>query len=319
MRKALFLYTITLFLFHFFQGSTIAENSSPSSKAWLEKVAGKDASFGKPMETVDVGNWSILVSRTWWSYSLGNMGQITYSLMLPVTIRNDSNTTQSIPDFTLIDREGKILKRNLQVEAFVKNILPKNKEFQKNETIAGFIAFQVPVRKEYFVKISPINSNRSGLIQLPYFEKPKREIIAVIESRPTRKSKARKIIQTAPPTITRNSLPGSTRVKLRYNLKRGDKAKYNLVINGKTTVSAMKQQQTTALLTKMKISQNVKNVARNGKISVQTKILDGSITVNGKKTKLPAIGRVINMEMLPNGQVIKSEGFDNQQNLLTVF
>ncbi|MFC1742346.1 hypothetical protein ACFL35_00020 [Candidatus Riflebacteria bacterium] len=111
------------------------------------------------------------------------------------------------------------------------------------------------------------------------------------------------------------NLEAAKKIRLRYNLKKGDKAKYNLVINGKTTVSAMKQQQTTDLLTKMKISQNVNNVAKNGKISVQTKILDGSITVNGQTTKLPAIGQVINMEMLPNGQVVKSEGFDNQQNL----
>ena len=103
-------------------------------------------------------------------------------------------------------------------------------------------------------------------------------------------------------------------VLLQYNPKPGTTTKYKMHINGTTVVTAMQRAQKTDLETDMAIEQKVTGVDKDGKVDMTTTITEGTITVNKTPTQLPAIGQVIRVKMAKNGEVLESEGMDQQSN-----
>lgn len=103
-------------------------------------------------------------------------------------------------------------------------------------------------------------------------------------------------------------------VLLQYNPKPGTTTKYKMHINGNTVVTAMQRAQKTDLETDMTIEQKVTGVDKNGNVDMTTEIKEGTITVNKTPTQLPAIGQIIRVKMAKNGEVLESEGMDNQSN-----
>ncbi|MBF0408498.1 MAG: hypothetical protein HQM10_14195 [Candidatus Riflebacteria bacterium] len=104
------------------------------------------------------------------------------------------------------------------------------------------------------------------------------------------------------------------KVLLQYSPKPGTTTKYKMNLQGTTVVTAMQRAQKTELKTDMGIEQKITGVDPKGNIEMATTITDGSITVNGTPTPLPAVGQVIKVKMAKNGEVISSEGMDSQTN-----
>jgi len=104
------------------------------------------------------------------------------------------------------------------------------------------------------------------------------------------------------------------KVLLQYSPKPGTTTKYKLEIQGATTVTAMNRAQKTDLETFMALEQKVTGVDAKGNVDMQTTITEGTITVNKTPTQLPVTGQVIKVKMAKNGEVIESEGMDQQTN-----
>ncbi|MBF0543700.1 MAG: hypothetical protein HQM08_04670 [Candidatus Riflebacteria bacterium] len=104
------------------------------------------------------------------------------------------------------------------------------------------------------------------------------------------------------------------KVLLQYNPKPGTTTKYKMNLQGTTVVTAMQRAQKTDLQTDMAIEQKITGVDPKGNVDMATTITEGSITVNGTPTPLPAVGQVIKVKMAKNGEVVSTEGMDNQTN-----
>jgi len=104
------------------------------------------------------------------------------------------------------------------------------------------------------------------------------------------------------------------KVVLQYTPKPGTTTKYKLEIQGATTVTAMGRSQKTDLETFMALTQKITGVDPKGNVSMETKIDEGTITVNKTPTELPVKGQVIKVKMAKNGEVLESEGMDQQTN-----
>lgn len=104
-------------------------------------------------------------------------------------------------------------------------------------------------------------------------------------------------------------------VRLRYKAQPGDKASYQMVMEGNTTVFVAAKQQKTALTTEIFLSQEVKEVLDSGSIAMDTKIESGRIVVNSVPSVIPNVGQVVRTEMQPNGQILNTQGMQNQLNL----
>ena len=110
------------------------------------------------------------------------------------------------------------------------------------------------------------------------------------------------------------SAMAAEKVLLQYNPAPGTTTKYKMNINGNTVVTAMQRAQKTNLETSMSLEQKVTGVDKDGNIEMTTTITEGTITVNDQPTQLPAIGQIIKVKMAKNGEVIESEGMDQQAN-----
>ena len=106
----------------------------------------------------------------------------------------------------------------------------------------------------------------------------------------------------------------SGKVLLQYSPKPGTTTKYKLEIRGATTVTAMNRAQKTDLETLMSLTQKITGVDAKGNVSMQTEITQGTITVNKVPTPLPVTGQVIKVKMAKDGEVLESEGMDQQGN-----
>lgn len=104
------------------------------------------------------------------------------------------------------------------------------------------------------------------------------------------------------------------KVLLQYNPAPGTTAKYQMVIRGNTTVTAMQRAQKTNLETTMTLEQKVTGVDRDGNIDMTTTILSGLITVNNVPTPIPAEGQIIKVKMAKDGEVLETSGMDSQAN-----
>jgi hypothetical protein len=110
------------------------------------------------------------------------------------------------------------------------------------------------------------------------------------------------------------SAMAADKVLLQYNPKPGTTTKYKLQIQGATTVTAMSKSQKTDLETYMALEQKITGVDAKGNVEMQTTITEGTITVNKTPTPLPVTGQVIKVKMAKNGEVLASEGMDQQTN-----
>jgi len=104
------------------------------------------------------------------------------------------------------------------------------------------------------------------------------------------------------------------KVLLQYNPAPGTTVKYKMTIQGTTVVTAMQRAQKTNLETTMNLEQKVTGVDKSGNIEMVTTITDGTITVNDTPTPMPVNGQQIKVKMAKNGEVLESEGMEQQGN-----
>jgi hypothetical protein len=97
-------------------------------------------------------------------------------------------------------------------------------------------------------------------------------------------------------------------IKLQYSSTPGDKAAYQMLIEGKTTVFVGDRTQTSSIKTEMFLTQNV-GAFNNGIITLKTKIDSGTINVNGQPSPIPMIGQEVVTDMKRDGTIVANSGF----------
>lgn len=103
--------------------------------------------------------------------------------------------------------------------------------------------------------------------------------------------------------------PGAAQgIRLEYTKTQGDKATYQMIMDGSTTVYVGDRTQKSSLKTEMFLTQFVSAV-KDGVVSLNTKIDSGSINVNGQVSPIPMIGQEVTTDMKPNGEIINTQGF----------
>ncbi len=112
-------------------------------------------------------------------------------------------------------------------------------------------------------------------------------------------------------------LPGSSEagVKLRYKGKPGDKASYQMIMEGHTTVFVADRRQKTDLTTEIFLTQNVDEATESGVLGITTVIDSGRINVNGTTSVIPNVGQKVRTEMHPDGKIVNTQGLNNNLNL----
>ena len=102
------------------------------------------------------------------------------------------------------------------------------------------------------------------------------------------------------------------KILLQYNPDPGTTTKYKMNIKGSTvvTASSSSQNQQTNLETAMIIQQKVTGKDKAGDIDMETRILEGKITVNGTPTTIPSVGEIITVKMKKDGTIISRSGMD---------
>jgi hypothetical protein len=104
-------------------------------------------------------------------------------------------------------------------------------------------------------------------------------------------------------------------VVLRYKASPGDKASYQMVMEGSTTVFVGDRRQKTDLTTEIFLKQEVDEVADTGVIGLTTIIESGRINVNSVSSVIPNVGQRVKTEMHPNGAIINTVGMNQNLNL----
>lgn len=105
--------------------------------------------------------------------------------------------------------------------------------------------------------------------------------------------------------------PAEAGIQLRYQSKAGDKASYQMVMEGHTSVFVGDRTQKTDLKTEIFLTQETNEVTDAGVISVTTVIDSGRIEVNSTPSVIPNVGQRVKTEMHPNGAIINTQGLNN--------
>ena len=104
-------------------------------------------------------------------------------------------------------------------------------------------------------------------------------------------------------------------VVLKYQAEAGDKASYQMLMEGNTTVFVGDRQQKTQLSTEIFLKQEVDEVQQSGVIGMTTTIESGRINVNGVPSVIPNVGQRVKTNMHPNGAIIDTQGMNQNLNL----
>ena len=97
-------------------------------------------------------------------------------------------------------------------------------------------------------------------------------------------------------------------LRLQYSSNPGDKAAYQMLMEGKTTVFISDRQQTSSIKTEMFLTQLV-SAFKDGIITLKTKIDSGTINVNGQPSPIPMIGQEVVTDMKRDGTIVANSGF----------
>jgi len=104
-------------------------------------------------------------------------------------------------------------------------------------------------------------------------------------------------------------------VQLRYTSQAGNKASYQMVMEGTTTVFVADRRQKTDLTTEIFLTQETSEVSDAGVIGLVTTIDSGRINVNGVSSVIPNVGQRVRTEMQPNGEILNTQGLNANLNL----
>jgi|GEM_PF-689907 len=97
-------------------------------------------------------------------------------------------------------------------------------------------------------------------------------------------------------------------IRLLYGCNAKDKATYQMVMEGSTTVFVGDRTQKSTIKTEMSLTQSVTDF-KNDIVSLKTKIESGSINVNGQPSPIPMIGQEVVTDMKRNGSIVNTSGF----------
>jgi hypothetical protein len=97
-------------------------------------------------------------------------------------------------------------------------------------------------------------------------------------------------------------------IRLLYSSTVNDKAAYQMIMEGKTTVFVGDRTQSSSIKTEMFLTQVV-SAFKDEVISLKTKIDSGTINVNGQPSPIPMIGQEVLTDMKRNGTIISNSGF----------
>ena len=97
-------------------------------------------------------------------------------------------------------------------------------------------------------------------------------------------------------------------IRLQYSNTVGDKAAYQMIMEGKTTVFVGDRTQTSAIKTEMFLTQNVAAL-KDEIVTLKTKIDSGTINVNGQPSPIPMIGQEVVTDMRRDGTIVSNSGF----------
>lgn len=97
-------------------------------------------------------------------------------------------------------------------------------------------------------------------------------------------------------------------IRLLYSSTVGDKAAYQMIMEGKTTVFVGDRTQSSSIKTEMFLTQNVA-AFKDEVVTLKTKIDSGTINVNGQPSPIPMIGQEVVTDMKRNGTIVSNSGF----------